>query len=296
MKPAGKKFTYRGRFAPSPTGPLHFGSIVAALGSYLQAKKHGGEWYVRIEDIDIPRTQKGAAANILHTLEAFGLHWDGAWFAQSARTDIYAGVLDELHGLGLLYPCACPRRQVKGLPYPGTCRGQRTGSMTGATALRITVDDSTTGFNDGIQGRFQQRLSTDVGDFVVRRSDGIHAYHLAVVIDDYLQGITEIVRGADLLDSTPRQIYLQRVLSYATPDYCHLPVAADRGGLKISKQNHAPRVTPDRAVPVLHQALQFLGHHPPPDLLAGSPADILHWGIAHWNIREVPSLAMIIIP
>lgn len=278
---------YRGRFAPSPTGPLHFGSIIAALGSYLQAKSKNGLWFVRIEDIDIPRIRPGAAENILHTLETLGLHRDGEVIIQSQRAHVYSDILEHLAHQGWIYPCVCTRRETSGRPYAGTCR-MGTPVKKKVPSLRLRVNHDLTGFNDAVQGRFQQNLADDVGDFIVRRADGIHAYHLAVVADDHFQGITEVVRGSDLLDATPRQIYLQKLLGYGTPAYCHLPVATDRRGRKISKQNHAPRIDSATGTTVLYQALRFLGQQPPHELANSSSEEVVQWGIRHWNPSTIP--------
>ncbi|MBI3545304.1 MAG: tRNA glutamyl-Q(34) synthetase GluQRS, partial [Gammaproteobacteria bacterium] len=240
---------YRGRFAPSPTGPLHFGSMVAAVGSFLQAKSRGGEWLVRIEDLDPPRAAPGAADNILRTLEACGMYWDGVVLYQSQRHDAYVAALKALEHRGLVYPCACSRREIAdssiqgidGLIYPGTCRpGLAPGRAP--RAWRVQVEDQIVEFTDALQGRMYRHLASDYGDFVLRRADGFFAYQLAVVVDDGEQGITEIMRGADLIESTPRQIYLQRLLGLPTPDYIHLPVALNVQKEKLSKQTLASPV------------------------------------------------------
>lgn len=286
--------TYRGRFAPSPTGPLHFGSLVAALGSYLQARSHGGQWLIRIEDLDSPRTVPGAAETILRTLEALGLHWDGPVLYQSSRTDAYAAALDALAANGAVYPCACTRREVEtagrygpyGLIYPGTCRrGVPRGRR--ARALRLRVTDTRIAFQDRIQGPTMQNLACQVGDFVVRRADNLFAYQLAVVVDDGAQGITEVVRGSDLLESTPRQIYLFDLLGEAAPAFAHLPVAVDGAGAKLSKQTGARPLDPAHLEQSLTAALTFLGHRPPADLHQGPASELLSWGISHWDIDAV---------
>jgi len=278
---------YRGRFAPAPSGPLHFGSIISALGSFLQAKSRSGKWLARIEDIDKPRNQPGSTENILHTLEALGLHWDEEVLIQSQRVPVYREILEQLIECDLVYPCICTRSQTKGIPYPRTCRnGIYIKNKKRSLRLRTTPD--ITGFIDQVKGGFHQQLESDAGDFVLRRADGIIAYHLAVVIDDQYQGITEIVRGADLLDSTPRQIYLQKLLGYMTPAYCHLPVATNNKGMKISKQNHAPGVDRQNAANVLFKALEFLGQQPDPQLINASVDEIIQWGIQHWKLSTVP--------
>lgn len=225
---------YVGRFAPSPTGRLHFGSLIAATGSYLQARSQGGRWLVRIDDLDPPRQQPGASAHILRTLEAYGLHWDGEVVYQSRRTSVYLHALEKLLDTGHAYHCDCSRKDVDargrigpfGLVYPGTCRARGLSSGRGRS-LRLRTHDRPISFDDALQGHYGQRLESEVGDFIVRRADGLIAYHLAVVVDDAAQGVTQVARGADLLDSTPRQIHLQQLLGLPTPDYLHLP---NRGG------------------------------------------------------------------
>jgi glutamyl-Q tRNA(Asp) synthetase len=257
---------YIGRFAPSPSGPLHFGSLVAALASYLDAKAARGEWRVRIEDLDAPRAQAGAAEEILRTLERLGLEWDGPVLRQSTRLDRYRDVLDDLARRGFAYDCGCSRREIEdsalgldgGLVYPGTCRhGLAPGRK--ARALRLRTHDTPIGFDDALQGRIEQRLETAVGDFVLRRADGIVAYQLAVVVDDMDQGISHVVRGADLLESTPRQLHLQRLLGAPEPRYAHVPLAVNAQGEKLSKQTGARPL--DLADPraELARARRFLG-------------------------------------
>jgi len=289
--------SYRGRFAPSPTGPLHFGSLVAALGSYLDARAHQGAWLVRMEDVDTLRTVPGAAEDILRTLEDFGFEWDDAVVWQSQRLDAYAATLQQLKESGLAYACACSRREIGdsatrtaidgGRVYPGTCRnGLPAGSAARAWRLRTTGDE--TAFEDRLQGRIAQRLEQDVGDFVLLRADGLHAYQLAVVVDDAAQGITQVVRGADLLDSTPRQIWLQRCLSLPTPSYAHLPVACNAAGEKLSKQTRAPGLRRERAAAELTSALAFLGQQPPPELAAARLDEVWRWAFAHWRFDRIP--------
>lgn len=276
-----------GRFAPSPTGPLHFGSLVAALGSWLHARRHGARWLVRIEDVDTPRTVPGAADDILRTLDTFGLDWDGPVVWQSERLALYADALETLRDAGLVYGCACTRREVGTDPYPGTCRDHpREGRPP--RSLRVRTSDHPIAFDDLIQGRFCQRLQTAVGDFIVRRADGLHAYHLAVVADDAAQGVTEIVRGADLLASTPRQIHLQRLLGLSQPIYAHLPVALDPNGAKLSKQNHASPVERARPQISLAAALAFLGHTPPQTLQGAGATELLAWARTVFELRAVP--------
>jgi glutamyl-Q tRNA(Asp) synthetase len=288
---------YRGRFAPSPTGPLHFGSMVAAVGSFLQAKSRGGEWLVRMEDLDPPRVVPGAADEILRALEAFGLHWDGAVMYQSRRHGVYEAALKMLERLDAIYPCACSRREiadssvsgVDGPVYPGTCR---VGLPEGRAprAWRVRVNGRAIEFLDAVQGRVVRDLAADFGDFVVRRADGYFAYQLAVVVDDAEQGITEIVRGADLIESTPRQIHLQNLLGLPTPDYLHLPVALSTRQEKLSKQTFAAPADTARPLPMLYQVLRFLGQDPPPALAESSVDDLWRWAVAHWDVRRVPQV------
>ena len=286
---------YRGRFAPSPSGALHFGSLVAAVGSYLEAKRRGGVWLVRMEDLDPPRMQAGAADRILRTLEACGLFWDGEIMLQSRRGAAYRAALERLEAQGLAYACGCSRREIADsglgpdgtLIYPGTCRaGLAPGKAARATRLRVGHESIT--FHDALQGRIHQDLAAEVGDFVLRRADGLYAYQLAVVVDDAEQGITDVVRGADLLDSTPRQIYLQRLLGLPTPRYLHLPAAVNAAGEKLSKQTLAQPVDVRNPVPALAQVMDFLGHAPPADLRRATPAEFWRWALAHWDAARIP--------
>lgn len=296
---------YRGRFAPSPTGPLHFGSLVAAVGSFLDARAHGGEWLLRMEDVDTPRNVPGAAEGILATLEAFGFAWDGPVLWQSRRSAAYAAALARLVDAGLAYPCACSRREIAdsatqaaidgGLAYPGTCRAGLPPGRS-ARAWRLRVDECETAFVDRLQGPLVQRLVRDVGDFVLRRADGLFAYQLAVVVDDAEQGITDVVRGADLLASTPRQIRLQQCLGYARPRYAHLPVAANAAGEKLSKQTLAPALNAADAAGQLLRALRFLGQAAPAELARGRPADVWAWARENWRTDAVPRQRAISLP
>lgn len=287
---------YRGRFAPSPTGPLHFGSLVAAVGSYLDARHHHGEWRLRIEDIDPPREVPGAADGILRTLEAFGLEWDGPVTYQSRRRRHYDAALERLKAHGFIYDCACTRKEIAdseipgstGAVYPGTCRRGLPPGRT-ARSLRVRVNDSDIGVQDRLQGDTRQSLPEEVGDFVVRRADGLIAYQLAVVVDDGAQQISHIVRGADLLDSTPRQIYLQRLLGLPSPDYLHLPVAANGAGEKLAKQTGAREIDPQHAVRILRDALRFLHQRLPDSVEDASPEELLRWATDHWDVRSLPA-------
>jgi glutamyl-Q tRNA(Asp) synthetase len=278
----------RGRFAPSPTGPLHFGSLVAALGSFLQARTRRGEWLVRMEDIDPPREQPGAADAILKDLERMGLEWDGEVLYQSTRLDAYAEALERLREQGMTFECTCSRRELAAATgeessvYPGTCR-ERPLQPTAPRAIRVRVRPGPIEFDDGLQGPCAQDLMVDVGDFVLRRRDGLVAYQLAVVVDDAYQGITEVVRGTDLIDSTPRQIYLQRLLSVPTPAYAHLPIALTGSGEKLSKQTGARPVADTPAGRALVAALRFLRQGPPASLEAASPVTVIDWALENWD-------------
>jgi glutamyl-Q tRNA(Asp) synthetase len=288
---------YRGRFAPSPTGPLHFGSLVAAVASYLEARTHNGQWLVRMEDLDRPREMPGAAHAILHALEAFGFIWDDDVWYQSRRDSAYAQALQRLSDSGLIYPCGCTRKEIvdsavhgiDGHVYPGICRhGLAPGKS--ARAWRLKTEDRIIAFEDAIQGPVGQNLARDIGDFVLKRADSLYAYQLAVVVDDAEQGITHVVRGADLLDSTPRQIYLQQLLNFATPAYAHVPVVANADGEKLSKQTLAQALDVKNPVPQLWQALRFLGQRPAPALQQVTLATLWKHAEASWQLASIPRL------
>lgn len=283
--------TYRGRFAPSPTGPLHFGSLVAALGSFLDARSHGGQWCLRIEDLDPPRAQPGAIDAILQSLEIHGLHWDGPVLYQHDRLDAYAAAAAKLQVEGWAYPCACSRKEIadsglqglEGPAYPGTCR-QGLPSGKSARTLRIRVPDNEIfSVADMLQGTIRQDLAHVIGDFVIRRADGYFAYQLAVVLDDAFQGISHVVRGADLLLSTPRQVYLQQRLGLPTPFYMHLPIAVNTAGEKLGKQTGALPLDDRLPGASLFQALEFLRQTPPVELRRASPRILLQWAIHNWQ-------------
>lgn len=290
--------SYRGRFAPSPTGPLHFGSLVAALGSCLDARHHAGQWLLRIEDVDGPRCQPAMADLILRQLETYGFEWDETVIWQSQRKAAYQAALAELQAKRRLYPCACSRRELLDAQprwqagdsprvYPGTCRqGLPAGRM--ARAWRLRVDARPIGFEDALQGAQQQDLAHEVGDFVLLRADGCFAYQLAVVVDDAAQGITHVIRGADLLDSTPRQIYLQGCLGLAAPSYLHLPLAVRAQGEKLSKQTRAKAWPLDDPRPWLIAALNFLGQAAPPELRAARLDELWQWARMHWQRAQLP--------
>ena len=292
---------YRGRFAPSPTGPLHFGSLIAAMASYCDARANGGEWLVRIEDLDEPRSRDGAGAQILSQLAAYGFEWDGPVVWQSERQPPYQAALDGLVARGLAFPCACSRKDLEAAPlapggeriYPGTCR-RAIAPGRSPRSWRVAVNGESIGFRDLAQGWYEQRLDQDVGDFVVKRADGIFAYQLAVVVDDAAQGVTHVVRGSDLLASTPRQIWLQRQLGLSTPVYLHHPVAIDARGEKLSKQTGAAPLSGE-PLPALLGAWRFLDQAAPP----APPASVhgfWHWAHRLWNARALPPVTMLPAP
>lgn len=287
---------YVGRFAPSPTGPLHFGSLIAALASCLEARCHHGKWLLRIEDVDMPRTVPGAADTILRQLEAHGLRWDDEIMWQSRRLDAYHEALERLVAAGMAYPCACTRKEIADSSllapdgahrYPGTCRnGLPPGRQ--ARAWRLKADSGILHWQDAIQGEQTEDVGHAVGDFVLLRADGQYAYQLAVVVDDAAQGVTHVVRGADLLDSTARQILLQHRLGLPHPAYAHLPVATNPAGEKLSKQTLAAAIEVDTPTANLWHAMQFLGHNPPPALRHAPLAEFWQWALAHWHLDVVP--------
>ena len=288
---------YVGRFAPSPTGPLHFGSLVAAVASYLQARTNRGRWLLRIEDIDPPREQAGASETIVRALQHYGFEWDGDIIRQSASAAAHEQALQQLIDLGHAYPCGCSRRQLADVPrgllgtiYPGTCRD---GCELNDTAIRVRTDDQTIEFDDGLQGNHAQRLETESGDFVIRRRDSLIAYQLAVVVDDQLEGITEVVRGIDLIDSTPRQIWLQRLLGYPTPRYVHIPVVTHENGDKLSKLTGAPGIPRDHARAVLVSALRALQQDPPNALAQGTLPEIWDWAMQNWSLNSMRAIAAV---
>ena len=288
---------YRGRFAPSPTGPLHFGSLLAAVSSYAQARQQQGQWLVRIEDVDLPRCDSTSTHLILKALEVYGMHWDEDITYQSQHNEYYEAALDLLSTQNITYDCACTRKEIsKNITsssnasiYPGTCRN---GIAKGKTARSIrlrTNNNNEVSFNDVVQGHFSQCLARDVGDFIIKRAGGLFAYQLAVVVDDALQNITEVVRGSDMLDSTPRQIYLQQYLNYATPDYMHIPLAAHPDGHKLSKQTMAPAIVLDDPRPTLIKALNFLGQQVPNELRDTNIETLWEWVIENWSAKNIPA-------
>ena len=290
---------YRSRFAPSPTGPLHLGSLFTALAGFLQAKSSRGEWLLRIDDADGPRVALGAVDSIPRTLEQFGLAWDGPVVFQSRCLEAYQAALKQLDEAGWLYPCTCSRKTLSALPrssfghtpYPGTCR-HANHDRRQAHALRVVTDGAQIAFTDKLQGPQNWDLTEECGDFIVFRRDGIVAYHLATVIDDWQAGITEVLRGFDLLDSTPQQIHLQQLLGLPTPDYRHIPVIVDRHGIKLSKQNLAKPVEASNPSTILFTLLGLLGQSPPRELEDAPPAEILDWAIKAWDISRLSGNAV----
>lgn len=280
---------YIGRFAPTPSGYLHFGSLVAAVASYLDARSVGGKWLVRMEDLDPPREMPGAQAAILETLERYGFEWDGPVQRQSDRHAAYSAQVEQWLRSGLAYACTCSRKQLEGSNgiYPGTCRDAQH-DWHGDVAIRIRVPELDYRFTDRLQGEFHQHQGREVGDFIIRRRDGLFAYQLAVVLDDAWQGVTDIVRGADLLDNTPRQLYLQELLGIAAPRYLHVPLIIQPDGHKLGKSYRSPPLEAAQASPLLVRALKALGQNPPAGLAQGAPGDVLTWGIRHWNADAIP--------
>ncbi|AOZ49932.1 tRNA glutamyl-Q(34) synthetase GluQRS [Chromobacterium vaccinii] len=285
---------YRGRFAPSPTGLLHAGSLSTAVGSYLEARSRGGQWLLRMEDLDPPREVPGAADDILRTLEAFGFEWDREVVYQSRRHDLYRAALEQLAASGHAYACCCTRKEIAaharrgldGYVYPGTCRQGCPDGRAGR-AWRLAVAEGERGVEDRLQGGYRQDLARDIGDFVLLRADGFWAYQLAVVVDDADQGVTDIVRGADLLVSTPRQLAVYDALGRPAPGYCHLPVLTNAAGEKLSKQTLAPAISARDAARQLSAALELLGHCPP----AGCESldELWRWAVANWSLSRVPA-------
>lgn len=274
--------SYIGRFAPSPTGPLHFGSLVAALASYLDARHNRGRWLLRIEDLDPPRESPTAPARIVEQLQHLGFEWDGEPLFQSQRLDRYEHCLKQLESAGHLFLCTCSRKSFQHI-YPGRCRGQQETDLPAATRLQVT--DEIVAFNDLIQGPQQFDLCNEIGDFILKRKDGLFAYQLAVVVDDHDQGITHVLRGSDLLDSTPRQIYLARCLDFSSPMFGHFPVVVDEQGQKLSKQAHADPITLDQPELALKAALKVLGQQLPEKKTV---EQIMADAINNWSLDRIP--------
>ncbi len=304
---------YRGRFAPSPSGPLHFGSLVAATTSYLQAQANNGEWWLRIEDIDPPREVAGASEAIISSLAAHGFIWTGEIQYQSRNREQHDAAIKELLDTSQAYPCTCTRKHIRataksgpaGPVYPGTCRNGPDSGMSahkalasndGTRAIRIRTSDEPVAFTDQLQGQIEQRIRSQIGDILVLRKNKLIAYHLAVVVDDHAQGITEIVRGTDLLESTPVQIFLQRMLGLATPAYMHFPIAVDSSGDKLSKQTGAKPVNDATPVSNLLRCLQFLGQQPPDELSDSTVAIIWDWARENWHPEALSGVRNLDLP
>lgn len=277
----------KGRFAPTPSGPLHFGSLVSAVGSYLNAKSQRGKWIVRIEDVDVTRSRPNATKEILHCLDKFALVSDEKIVFQSERSHLYEKYLLLLQETQNVFSCDCSRKALaqgdEVTVYPGTCRHKK---LSKKTAQRIEIGNQTVNFNDDIQGVFEQCLKSEVGDFVLKRADGVYSYHLAVIVDDYLQGVSEVFRGSDLLDVTPRQIFLQRHLNLPSPSYGHFPVATNLQGEKLSKQTKALAIDLINPESILKEVLNFLAHPAPNHLTTLS--EIWQWATASWSLKKLP--------
>jgi glutamyl-Q tRNA(Asp) synthetase len=278
---------YTGRFAPTPTGPLHFGSLLAAVASHCDARAANGRWLLRMEDIDPPREMPGAADTILHQLEAYGLHWDGPVLYQSQRSAAYLAAIDALAARGQVFWCHCSRSMLAGQAhYPGTCREYQKPQPD--AAVRLRVHPGVLHFTDRVFGAQQEDLAQTLGDFVIRRRDGLFAYQLAVVVDDAFQGITDVVRGADLLDNTARQLYLQAQLGLPALRYAHLPLVTNAVGEKLSKQNLATPLPLTRPEALLWDAIHTLGQAIPHDLQGAPVSEQLRWAVDHWDMELVP--------
>ena len=289
---------YRGRFAPSPSGLLHFGSLIAALASYLDAKHNCGQWLVRIEDIDPPREKAGASAQILKTLESYGLHWDEDVLYQSQQSNLYQDVLSNLAQENLTYLCNCTRAQIKsvGGVYQGHCRQlNHQANNNNPSAIRVTNSVGIAQFDDLIQGSVQCNKQLACEDFIIHRKDGLFAYQLAVVVDDIYQGISHVIRGCDLLEPTARQLSFYKILQHQAPTFGHFPLAVTHQGYKLSKQNNAPEIDVKNPIPTLLSALTFLGQAPPKALKYASVNELLSWAITHWAINKIPKSQEIIL-
>ena len=280
--------SYVGRFAPTPSGPLHLGSLLAATASWLDARAHGGRWLLRIDDLDAPRTVAGAEAAILATLEAHGLAWDATVVRQSDHLQHYRAALETL--AERCFACRCTRRDLRGTTrYPGTCRALRLPRRGNALRLRVDAVSGLHAFEDRVQGRYAQQVAAAIGDYVVWRRDDIASYQLAVVVDDALMGVTHIVRGADLLDNTPRQLHLGACLGKAKPSYAHVPIVAEASGVKLSKHNAATAIDDRAARYNIRNVLALLGLDPPP----GDIAEMLAWAVQRWRIDRLPRVPVL---
>ncbi|MCK4494400.1 MAG: tRNA glutamyl-Q(34) synthetase GluQRS [Methylococcales bacterium] len=282
--------SYRGRFAPSPTGRLHLGSLYTAVASFLDARAHQVQWLLRIDDLDTPRNCLGAAADILKTLETFGLHWDENIIYQSQQQSLYQSALDELRQQQLIYPCLCSRKNLKNQPiYPQFCRN-KTLDSTQKVAIRLKTTPEIRSFQDQLQGQLSANIATDYGDFIIKRKDTIIAYQVAVIIDDQQQNISHIVRGIDLFDSTPRQLYLQKIFGFPAPHYAHLPIIVNPAGAKLSKQSFAKAIEKQHPEKILFQILSLLKQQPPAELKEASVIELLTWGVLNWNLEALTNL------
>jgi glutamyl-Q tRNA(Asp) synthetase len=285
---------YRGRFAPTPSGPLHFGSLVAALGSYLEARSRGGEWRVRIDDLDAARVVPGAADAILRCLERLGFEWDGPVILQSRHTAAYHAALHELRQAKAVYPCGCSRSEIEAIAlrgsegpiYPGTCRAGLAADRR-ALAWRMRVDAHVVEFDDGLLGPQRIDLQSETGDFIVYRADRVYAFHLAAAVDEAELGITDVVRGADLLESSARQIHVMRTLRQRVPRYVHLPIARGADGIKLSKQTGAQAVDTGRPAATLSAVLRFLNQPVPSEMEQAPLKDLCTYAIEHWDLARV---------
>ena len=286
--------TLIGRFAPSPTGPLHLGSLYTALASFLAARSQQGQWLLRIDDLDTPRNCRGSVESILTTLDTYGLHWDGHVFYQSQQLPYYEDALSRLKALNMLYPCVCSRKMLDSAHYPGHCRHLSATPDT-AYALRVKTDAQRLSFNDELQGMVGVQANAQ-GDFIIRRKDQIFAYQFAVVIDDAQQHVNQIVRGCDLLDATPKQLYLQQLFGLPHPHYLHVPLIIDQQGQKLSKQTLAKAVSLNAPAKVLFHLLKLLKQQPPHELEYASSQELLAWGILHWNPQPLKNLRQIYPP
>jgi glutamyl-Q tRNA(Asp) synthetase len=294
-----------GRFAPTPSGPLHLGSLLAAVGSFLSVKQVNGRWLLRIEDLDRNRVVPGLADQMLQTLESFGFEWDGVVEFQNNRIVYYEAALARMAAAGLCYACHCSRSQLAAqalepaeeLVYPGTCRNGPAANQ-GPHALRFRIDtlQARVSFEDRLQGLTSEDCRHTAGDFVIRRRDGYFAYHLAVVVDDELQGVTEVVRGCDLLSCTSRQILLQQALGYRTPGYAHLPLLLEADGRKLAKSRHAVPLDTDRAASALWEALRWLRQEPPPELAGASIREIWAWALPNWRPERLAGCRELRLP
>jgi glutamyl-Q tRNA(Asp) synthetase len=285
------KLPYIGRFAPSSTGPLHLGSLYTALASFLNARSQQGSWLLRIDDLDTPRNIKGSADSILKTLDAFGLHWNGSVAYQSQTLDIYHEILDQLVKDKLIYLCTCSRKTSRAI-YSGVCRDKQT-LPNSPYSLRIKTDNRIISFEDELQGFVSHNLAEQHGDYILKRKDQIIAYQFAVVIDDDRQHINHVVRGVDLLDSTPRQIYLQQILGLVTPDYMHVPIIIDEQGYKLSKQTRATAVDLNKPHTIIFELLALLKQNPPSELQHAPSTELLGWAIENWNPAMLKNLRAI---